>query len=150
MESIQSTTDKQEVHQEVHQEEQFDNDGFTKVNKVKKQKHLVISKLSLQNFQKLFSNKVITYYNKNGKKNEFDNFGVIKRTVEEVKDKNGNTILNEAGLPRTRYTVYMNTYISLMGDVVMVTWDNEEVSFYTKIGHPDLQNWGRKMYWKVD
>jgi hypothetical protein len=152
MESIQITEQVQQVQQEQQEQQvqQEPNDGFINIVKTKKGKYPVTQNLSFVNFQKLFSNKVITYYDKYGRETEFDNYGITKRTSEEVKDKNGNPLLNEKGDARTRHTVYMKTYISLMGDIVMITWDNDEVSFYTKLGHPELRNWGRKMYWKTE
>lgn len=140
--------EQQVVEQKVQESE--NNEGFTSVVKTKKGKYSVTPNLSFGNFKKLFENKVVTFYDKYGRENEFDNYGIIKRTSEEIKDKNGKPMTDEKGNVRTKYTVYMKTYINLMGDVVMITWDNDEVSFYTKLGHPDLTNWGRKMYWKID
>jgi hypothetical protein len=142
--------------EQTQQEEQIDiqqttnNDGFTKVSRTKNGKISVTSQLSLANFYKLFSNKTITYYDKRGKKHEFDNEGIIKKYIEQVKDKSGKVITDEKGNVRLKYTVHVKTYISLMDDIVMISWDNNEVSFYTKLNHHQLNNWGGKMYWKTE
>lgn len=152
-------TQESQVEQQVVQESQVvsssentheNTEGFTSVGRNKRGKHSVTPNLSYANFQKLFSGKVVTFYDKYGRDTEFENYGVMRRTSEEVKDKNGKLVTDEKGTVRTRHTVYMKTYVSLMGDIVMFTWDDGEVSFYTKLNHPDLPNWGRKMYWKTE
>lgn len=142
----QQMTEQEIVQQQVIQSE--NTDGFIDVAKCKNSRFETTPHLSLPDFQKLFSNKTITYYDKKGNKYEFENWGILKKTTEQMKDKTGKVITDEKGTPRIKYTVHMKTYISLMGDVVMVSWDNNEVSFYTKLNHQDLSNWGKKMYWK--
>jgi hypothetical protein len=131
------------------QEEQTQNNDFVDVVKTKKSRYSVTPHITLDNFKGLFNNDMLIYYDKHGRDYEFDNLGVFRRITEEVKDKNGKPVLDENKNPKLKYTVYMKTYISLSGDVVMISWYDGEVSFYTKLAHPDLHNWGRKMYWKV-
>ena len=67
-----------------------------------------------------------------------------------VKDKTGKVVTDEKGVARVRHIVHIKTYVSLMGDILMFTWDNDEVSFYTKLNHSELPNWGGKMFWKIE
>ena len=140
--------EQQQVEQQVTQPE--NTDDFTAVTSRKNGRFATTPHLSLSNFQKLFSNKSVIYYDKRGNKYDLENCGIVKRTSDQVKDKNGKVITDENGNTRIKHTVHMKTYVSLMGDIVMISWDNNEVSFYTKLNHPELQNWGKKMYWKSE
>lgn len=115
-------------------------DGFTKVGKTKRPRIEVTPTITLDTFKYLFGNDKVVFYNKKGRQQEFENDGVCRRYSEEVKDSTGKL--------RTRHVVIIKTYLHLMGDRIMFTWDNDEVSFYTQLGHPDLDNWGGKMYWE--
>ncbi len=115
-------------------------DGFTKVGKTKRPRIEVTPTITLDAFKRLFGNEKVVFYNKKGRQQDFENDGVCRRYSEEVKDNTGKV--------RTRYVVITKTYLHLMGDRIMYTWDNDEVSFYTQLGHPDLDNWGGKMYWE--
>ena len=142
--TTQETTTQETVTQETTTQEttttQNGNDGFTRVVRSKMGKFSVTPKISLDKFKNLFSNKTMSYFDKRGNQMEYDNEGVHKRYSEEITETNGKS--------RTRYVVIMKTYINLMGDMITFTWDNEEASFYTKFNHPDLSNFGGKMFWK--
>jgi len=115
-------------------------DGFTKVGKTKRPRIEVTPTITLDAFKRLFGNEKVVFYNKKGRQQGFENDGVCRHYSEEVKDNTGKV--------RTRYVVITKTYLHLMGDRIMYTWDNDEVSFYTQLDHPDLDNWGGKMYWE--
>lgn len=115
-------------------------DGFIKAEKTKRPRIEVTPSITLDAFKCLFGNDKVVYYNKKGRQQEFENEGVCRRYSEEVKDS--------AGKVRTRYIVVTKAYLHLTGDKIMYTWDNNEVSFYTQLNHPDLDNWGGKMYWE--
>jgi len=99
----------------------------------------VTSHILLDHFKGMFSNDKIVFYDKRGKKEEFDNMGVVSKRYVKVEDRNGT---------RNKFVVVMKTYLHLMGDVVVMEWDNSEVKYTTKINHEDLQNWSGRMYWK--
>ena len=115
-------------------------DGFTKVLKNKRPRIEVTPTITLDAFKRLFGNEKIVFYNKKGRQQDFENDGVCRRYSEEVKDSTGKV--------RTRHVVITKTYLHLTGDRIIYTWDNDEVIFYTQLGHPDLDNWGGKMYWE--
>lgn len=127
-----------------------DENGFKQIVRTKRGFKSVTTQLSLEKFQKLFSGETITYYDRRGKKQQIDNEGIVKRTSEERKDKNGKTEVDENGKPKIKYTVHVKTYFNMMGDIAMISWYNGEVSYYTKLNHPDLTNFGEKMYWLVE
>ncbi len=131
---------QQEQQQEKQQQEQVSTDGFTKVQKNKRPFIEVTPTITLDAFKQLFLNKKLVFYSKKGRQQEFENDGVCRRYSEEVKDSTGKV--------RTRHVVITKTYLHLTGDRIIYTWDNDEVSFYTQLGHPDLDSWGGKMYWE--
>jgi hypothetical protein len=133
---VQQTTEHQV--QQTTVEKQVDDDGFTRVVRKKHGLMTITSKVAMDEFKGMFSQKLISFYDKKGRIIEFDNEGVCRRYTTEVSDSNGKT--------RTKYYVMIKTYISLMGDMVVFTWDNNEVTFTTKLNHPDLENWGGKMF----
>lgn len=143
------TTENNKVIQSVVNETTQQEDGFTKVVK-KKNNNIVVAECSLDKFKRVITDKVISYYDRRGKECEFENWGISKRLIEEVKDRDGKVVKDENGNVKKRFIVYMKTYLSLVGDIVILTWSDNEVSYYTNLNHPELKNWGGKMYWKSD
>ena len=110
------------------------------LNKVIFNNRNVTPHILLDHFKGMLSNDKIVFYDKRGVKNEFDNSGISSRKYVHVEDKRKEK--------RTKFVVVMKTYLHLMGDLVVMEWDNGEVRYTTKLNHEDLQNWSEKMYWK--
>ena len=123
----------------VEQQPTLQTNGVADFNKVIFNNRSVTPHILLDHFKEMLTNNKIVFYDKRGNKNEFDNMGISSRRTVKMEDKNGT---------RNKYVVVMKTYIHLMGDVVVMEWDDDEVSYTTKLNHADLQNWSGKMHWK--
>ena len=99
----------------------------------------VTTHILLEQFKEMLTKDKVVFYDKKGRKSEFDNMGIFSRRTVKLEDKNG---------PRNKFIVVMKTYLHLSGDMVTMEWDNTEVKYTTKLNHPDLENWSSKMYWK--
>jgi hypothetical protein len=112
-------------------------DGFTPAN-TKKSK-TTGAKIPFNKFKEMLSGEKFIYYDKYGRATELDNDGVFGRKYETIKEKD---------TTKYKFTVSMKTYLSLVGDVIVMEWLDGEVKYYTKLNHPDLKNWSGRMYWK--
>jgi hypothetical protein len=111
-------------------------------------KNNLTDQLSLDKFKNLITQNQINFYDKYGKKDSFDNNGVIKKyceTIMETKKENGQNVKK----PTIKYICRLKTFFNVMGDTVQLEWKDGEVKYTTKLNHPELQNWTSKMYWKV-
>ena len=122
----------------MSEQKQQENDGFVRVIRRKNSLITVSSKISMNEFRAMLSQKIISFYDKKGRNIDFDNDGIYRRYNSVVIDGNGKS--------RTRYSIAIKTYLHLMGDIVVFTWDNDEVTYTTKLNHPNLENWGGKMF----
>lgn len=120
-------------------EQKTTTNNASELNKLNFNNKNVTPHILLDHFKGMLSSDKIVFYDKRGGKFEFDNMGVTSRRYVKVDDRNGS---------RNKFVVSMKTYLHLMGDVVVMEWDNSEVKYTTKLNHIDLQNWSGKMYWK--
>jgi hypothetical protein len=123
-----------------------DTDGFTKVTRGRSNNKNVTTSITLEKFKSLLSQDKIVFYDKSGKQSDFCNDGVFGRRTEIVYEKRSE---KEKENGKNKFTVSMNTYLHLMGDIVVMEWFDNEVKYTTKLNHGELKNWSSKMYWKT-
>lgn len=136
------------------------NEGFTEVKK-NKFDNKITEEIELNAFKKMVNNKMIYFYDKRGRKCEFENYGVVSSRTFEIKEKVKEEAKPESE-PKTektektedkyttryKYVVSIRTYLQLEGDIVVMEWEKNEVKYHTKLNHPELKNWSSRMFWK--
>ena len=125
-----------------------DKDGFTTVIRGRSNNKNVTTSITLEKFKSFLSQDKIVFYDKSGKETEFFNDGVFGRRSEIVYGKRSESD-KEKENAKPKFTVSMNTYLHLMGDIIVMEWFDNEVKYTTKLNHADLKNWSSKMYWKT-
>jgi len=117
---------------------QTNNLNTTNEKKTTKYKGVTL-KITLEEYENLLKSNNLVFYNKAGKKLEFENNRIKSKKYVKVFDKEKE---------RIKLMVTMETYLHMMGDLILMEWDNEQVTYTTKINHADLKNWSGIMYWK--
>jgi hypothetical protein len=127
-----------------------DKDGFTTVIRGRSNNKNVTTSITLEKFKSLLSQDKIVFYDKSGKETEFFNDGVFGRRSEIIYGKRSESDKEkDKDNAKPKFTVSMNTYLHLMGDIIVMEWFDNEVKYTTKLNHADLKNWSSKMYWKT-